>query len=237
MGNARLDLRRVFHRCITWITVVSLVLANGITIILAVVNHWDLGTLLYIYWFQSVSIGISTVLQILALRERDLPASDRTAWLGRGGDPKDPPIAFTKGKFLVAGFFSLHYGVFHAVYLIFLVALPFIFGTPPSWSRDILIACTVFFVNHLISSIMYRQTQQVGFSELFSGPYERIIPMHLTIVLGFFVANFLAATGITATSSIIILFLGLKMVVDVRQHIKKHADRPPRFPFLLLKSF
>jgi len=81
------------------------------------------------------------VLQILTLRERDLTAPDRIAWLGREGNPVDPPILFPQGKVLVAGFFCLHYGAFHAVYLFFIVALPFIFGTFSFGSRDVLVAC------------------------------------------------------------------------------------------------
>ena len=39
----------------------SLLAANIITIILAILENWDLATILFIYWAQSVIIGIFTV--------------------------------------------------------------------------------------------------------------------------------------------------------------------------------
>ena len=36
----------------------SLILANGITIALALILRWELGPLMWVYWAQSVTIGI-----------------------------------------------------------------------------------------------------------------------------------------------------------------------------------
>jgi hypothetical protein len=70
-----------------------LLLANGVTILLAIAQDWNLSTLLWIYWCQSVTIGVLNFVRMLEL-----------------GEPK-PAI-----------FFLLHYGFFHLGYLVFLTA-------------------------------------------------------------------------------------------------------------------
>lgn len=47
------------------IPVISLIAANLITIILAVLGNWDLATVMFIYWAQSIIIGFFTVMNIL----------------------------------------------------------------------------------------------------------------------------------------------------------------------------
>ena len=45
--------------------VVSLILANLVTIVLAILGNWDLATVMFIYWAQSIIIGIFSVISIL----------------------------------------------------------------------------------------------------------------------------------------------------------------------------
>ena len=40
---------------------ISLIFANLVTIVLAIIGNWDLATVLFIYWAQSIIIGIFTV--------------------------------------------------------------------------------------------------------------------------------------------------------------------------------
>ena len=46
--------------------VITLLCSNIITIVLAVAGNWDAATVLFIYWAQSIIIGIFTVVSLLS---------------------------------------------------------------------------------------------------------------------------------------------------------------------------
>jgi len=46
-------------------SLISLIANDIATIFIAVIQHWDLGILMLVYWFQSVIIGVFTVARIL----------------------------------------------------------------------------------------------------------------------------------------------------------------------------
>ncbi|MCX6801619.1 MAG: DUF6498-containing protein [Candidatus Diapherotrites archaeon] len=50
-------------------TAISLLAANLFTIAIAVTQGWGLLQLLWVYWFQSVIIGVFNYLRILNLKE------------------------------------------------------------------------------------------------------------------------------------------------------------------------
>lgn len=184
----------------------SLLLANTVTIALALLQDWPLGTVLGVYWFQSVTIGLFTFVRLAGVPAR--------------GDGRER----FKGIAL-AGFFAVHYGLFHFVYLVFLVsfALTGTYGTPDP--LGIALGCAVFFVNHLVSFLWYRPREEASPEAIFSEPYARIVPMHLTIIFGAFVTAMLP--GATGTRLVLILFLLLKTVADIAAHMKKHARTSP----------
>src|SRR3989344_388276 len=73
----------------------TLIGVNVGVIVLAVVQAWDVGTLLWAYWFQSIVIGIFTAIKM------------RT---------------FAHATMQRVFFFVFHYGTFHVVYMLFLAA-------------------------------------------------------------------------------------------------------------------
>src|SRR5207249_7928091 len=91
--------------------VLAVVATNLVAIAIAWWQHWPLVTLLWPYWMQSVIIGWYSRQRILALREFSLE--------GTSGFDHGSPEA-TKRR--TARFFTLHYGVFHLIYALFLGA-------------------------------------------------------------------------------------------------------------------
>ena len=53
----------------------SLIAANLLTIAFAIIGNWDLATVLFIYWAQSVIIGIFTVVSLLSADTESLAAT------------------------------------------------------------------------------------------------------------------------------------------------------------------
>jgi hypothetical protein len=190
-------------------SLILLILSNILTIILAVWQHWNLITMLWIYWAQSVIIGIFNFIKILDLKNFS------TENFSVNGHPVEP----TRGtKVSTAIFFAVHYGFFHAVYFIFLMVQ----SLTGSISKGvvvstgaIIIGAVIFFMNHLFSFFANRKAdsekkQNIGKVMFF--PYARIIPMHLTIIFGLY------------TQIGFVFFLILKTIADVTMHMAEHRD-------------
>lgn len=184
----------------------SLLLANGITIALALVQDWALGTVLVVYWFQSVTIGLFTFVRLLTL-----PG-------GADGGRRLRGLA-------LAGFFAAHYGLFHVVYLVFLAAFILSGTYGVADPLGIAFGCAVFFANHLVSFLWYLPREEESADAIFAEPYARIVPMHLTIILGAFVTA--ALPGALGSRLVLLLFLLLKTGTDVVAHQRKHARAVP----------
>lgn len=147
----------------------------------------------WIYWFQSVIIGLFNFLFLLTVKNYD--ATDFKM------DNK-PVTAENKG--CTAWFFLVHYGFFHLGYAIFLLVM---FGVKLLDSKLLLIGVVAFFLESILQFIRQKQMEsRLAFKigTLFFLPYLRIIPMHLMILLPAFL-------GWKPN----MLFLVLKMAADI----------------------
>jgi len=214
--------------------VITLLCSNIITIVLAVAGNWDAATVLFIYWAQSIIIGIFTVISLLgadtaALTADISPSVEENSSVGMWSR------YFARYyKYFIAGFFALHYGLFHWGYFAFIVDSG-LFGVVDFSSPDVWASCGLFFANHLYSFLYYRHDERRGgdyVTEEFIHPYSRIFPMHLTIIFGAILVSVLSAAGIESTLPVVVLFLVLKLYADVGMHIKKHTGKkePPLVP-------
>lgn len=192
----------------------TLIASNLIMILLAIEEKWNVSTLMWIYWFQSVIIGIVNFIRILGLKDfstENFRINDRPA----------TPTNETKVK--TALFFAMHYGLFHLVYMFFLL-IPFWGGRPNI--GYVLASATVFLANHLFSFFYNREqdSRKQNIGRLMFFPYARIIPMHLTIIFGGMIFSVGSEMRFPLTEEIVLaLFLGLKTLADLIMHTREHA--------------
>lgn len=184
---------------------ISLLSSNFIIIILAVAQRWEIATVLWVYWMQSIIIGIFQFLRILSLKQFS------TENFKINNQPVKPT---TNTKIFTAFFFTFHYGFFHFIYAIFLTSV--VAKTPENF-LSILIGSAIFFLNHLYSFIHNKindekLTPNIG--KLMFAPYIRIVPMHLVIIVGAILGN----------QAKLIFFLSLKTLADLITHIIKHKN-------------
>ena len=186
-----------------------LILSNIFTIIIALLGHWRLSDVMWIYWGQNIVIGFFNWRRILCLKQ----------FSTEGFTVNDQPVAPTKDtQRQTAAFFAVHYGFFHFIYCVFL------FAERADLARlDILgvvVCIAVFAVNHRFS---YRHNLQSDLARkpnigtIMFFPYARIIPMHLTIILGSHFGQHTAGT--------LVLFLGLKTLADLIMHLVEHRAK------------
>ncbi|HVF95972.1 MAG TPA: DUF6498-containing protein [Flavisolibacter sp.] len=129
-------------------------------------------TLVWIFWCQSVLIGIFNFAELLTTKNVD----------AQGFTINKQPVDPQKGRGCYASFFLFHYGAFHVAYLVFIIVRTGLKGIDPMLFKFSLlllfVAQTVTFFQH---KQRYKNTPpNLGF--LFFAPYLRVIPMHLMIL-------------------------------------------------------
>ena len=150
-------------------------------------------TVVWIYWFQSIIIGLFNFLDLLRVKHFE-PGSLKMN--------DEPVTAANKG--CVPFFFALHYGLFHFVYAIFLLVQ---FGVSAINGTYVLLGVAGFILEGIIAFIRrerMRQYFKVNLGAMLFLPYLRIVLMHL-MILG---PAFLGWKEST-------IFLVLKMIADI----------------------
>jgi hypothetical protein len=154
-------------------------------------------TVVWIYWLQSVIIGLFNFIDLLTIKNYD------------AGNFKlnDAPVT-EKNKGCMAWFFLLHYGGFHLGYALFLLVD---FGVRDVDKIFLLIGVAAFLMETISGFIKNKQFEQqvkLSIGTMFFLPYLRILPMHLMILIPAF-------TGIKAS----LIFLVLKMAADILSYM------------------
>jgi hypothetical protein len=192
----------------------TLIFSNLLVIFFTIVDDLSANDVLWIYWSQSVIIGIFNFIKMITLKEFS------TEGFKQGGKSMLPTRATAISS---AVFFLFHYGFFHVIYAVFLGAFSTISHSSDSGSdtKFIFISAAIFFVSYLIEFINANKEDKLeipNIGKIMFAPYARIIPMHLTIILGGFIG---AAGGLFSANTnlaIIILFTSIKTVVDLITH-------------------
>ena len=187
----------------------ALIIANLVPVAGTLFLGWNLSHVMVIYWAESAVIGFFTLCKIVVI--------------GRWG-------ALLAGPFFVG-----HFGGFMAVHFLFIytifvkgldgmndgaddlgeVALVFIALWP---ALAILFASHAFsFFNNFLGRQEYRGKT---IKEQMSEPYNRIIFMHLVLILGGGLTLILGGA-----IPVLVLVIGLKIYFDVKAHIKEHRVR------------
>ena len=184
-------------------SILVLVIANVVVLAIAYFSHMSLRSLLFVYWVQSVVIGLSHTIRLLSLQRFSIE-----------GFQTNTPLDETPAtKYRMAGFFVLHYGMFHGAYFVFLVTeqgrqgQPLLAGAGGAYA----FCALVFALNHAFSLARNLKSDAAGtprLATLMVLPYARIVPMHLMILSGL-----LFTTGTSAFA--IFVFGLLKTVSDV----------------------
>lgn len=160
-------------------------------------NKGDFATVIWIYWLQSITIGLFNFFDLLTLKNYD-PANFTL---------NDQPVT-EKNKGCAAWFFLLHYGTFHFVYGIFLLVKHTEGLTHPT---ILLIGFAGFLLEGIIGFRQRKEIEasvKVSIGTIFFLPYLRVVPMHL-MILGPAFLGWQPGT----------IFLVLKILADIISYI------------------
>jgi hypothetical protein len=200
---ARVPLHALLREPAVW----AIVGANALTLWVALAQGWPVALLLWPYWLQSVLIGAFAYRRIRALQRF---SSDGLSF----GDV--PAEATPEVRDRVAQFLLIHFGIFHGVYLLFLLAA-LLFGeggTPGArdWAWIGLLALAFLPAQWLAfrRDVAEDAGRAPHLGALLLLPYPRVLPMHLMIILGTFVG---------AGAPALLLFTALKTLADITMHV------------------
>jgi len=196
-------------------SVQSLIFVNILTIVFALIDNWNLFDILFIYWCQSVIIGIFNFLRIMTSKIK-LPKKISKNKLKDKGKIKKISYFF---RIFYGLFFLFHYGGFHFIYLMFISDITA--NNISSITTFVLIHIGIYFINHAFSffhNMKDKSKKELHVKHIFKAPYKRIIPMHLTLMFGFMTTLLLGLPQIIT----LVFFLILKTIIDVASHMHKH---------------
>jgi hypothetical protein len=207
----------------------GIVLTNAVTLVMALWQEWSVLQLMWPFWMQSVIIGWYSRQRMLKLREF---CTNGMRINGREVDPTPQTQSY------VANFFAMHFGIFHLVYLGFLVAFSttadaagFITVTNESTGVKSLVhighVYPTDFVVYAVLAAGFWQAHRASHREhvqadlgntpklgtLMMLPYARILPMHLTMII-----------AIPLGGGAVWLFVLMKIAADVAMHKVEHRQ-------------
>lgn len=184
---------------------------NSLFVYLYQIHEMDAGEIIWIYFAQSLFIGLQYVIRMLAIARR----SDE------------------KGRWTMPLFFLLHYGGFHFVYLIFLTIITASSKEIGFNLSSLLPAMGLLAINLLFSvrsDVISDKQSGAKPGNFFFVPYLRIIPMHLFIILGFNREMDNHLPWLHAQDPFLV-FMVLKIISDLILHIlinQTWKERRPR---------
>jgi len=204
---------------IKWLqpSVIALLIANLSPLVAVFVFHWDVFSILFLFWLENVIVGVVNVLKMIlaGTGAKDLPPYGSTV--------------FWVIKLFLIPFFCLHYGMFTFVHGMFIVGIfdpaahhafgalsvPLIFQVIRDHHLEWPFAGLL--VSHLISfgydylwNGEFRHTNPL---ELMTQPYRRVMVMHVGVILGALLIVALHQPEIG-----LVLLVALKTAVDLWSH-------------------
>jgi hypothetical protein len=178
----------------------ALLIANSVPLIGVLFLGWSLGQLMIVYWAESGIIGFFNVLKLA------LVARLRALW--------------------IAPLFALHFGMFMAVHLVFVLVLFVDARSVQALTRERLyLALIPLFASHALSFVTYfvrgREYRRVSWQEQMLAPYGRVVVMHLTILATAAILVVLRSVPVAGVTALVLV----KTLADFASHAAEHGRR------------
>lgn len=183
--------------------VIFLIAVNLIPVLGVLTLGWDMATIIFLYWLETVIIGLVNVPKM---------------WMCSG------PAGL---KIFLTFFFGFHFGMFSGGHFMFLYDM---FGIKDilenlDINNAIVWTAASLLISHIFSMVVNfigkkeYQDREAGVQMFF--PYGRIVVMHIVIIFGGAVTLFLGSPIFA-----LIILIGLKIVMDIIAHSFEHGGRP-----------
>ena len=200
------------------LSTVMLIGANLVPLAGVFFLHWDVASILVLYWFENLVIGFFNILKMSLL------------------SASEPLVHIS--KFFFVPFFCIHFGGFCFGHAIFLIAIlkhgdidaimkstnPFISltGTLLAGPSAVSLLCILgLFASHGTSFIQNylrgNERRTLSLAQLMGQPYSRIVILHIAIIVGGMPTMILGSP-----LPLLVALVLLKIILDLRFYVKSH---------------
>lgn len=208
-----------------------IVLFNALIILFYYLGQVDPRSVILIYYFQSIIIGLFHFLRLYKL------SNFNTDNFTSNGKPVE---ATRKTARSTAFFFLFHYGFFHFVYFVFLTIMIFSMSDGKNGfdTKFFLFSIFSYFVNSLFSlryHVERDKEEKPNIGSLMFLPYLRVFPMHIFIIAGM---GLELSKREVLGFDVLELFVLLKTLSDVAMHVLSEKTWKPhnrRLPWEVLR--
>jgi len=201
----------------TNISKTTLVLANIIPIYGVLFWKWSVGEIIYLYWLETVIIGLIIVFKIIIAQGISYRNSSIVTFVDNFGKSHSKVGTLT----LVILLFITQYGT--CVYIYHFFITNFLFKTEETqYASVLLIALPIFFshtVSFFLNYVRGKEYEKVSRGDVFSQPYNRIFVMHITII---FSVVLLLLLEFQSNIILLLIFILIKTLADIHFHGKEH---------------
>lgn len=190
-------------------TLIPLALVNLVPLYGVLVLGWDIFDVFFLFWIETAVIGFYSLCKLI-----------RVAGFA---------------SVVLVPFFVVHFGMFMMGHLSFIFAL-FNSGLELKGFFPTLDVIMFLIIGFWVPILLFVISHGVSFYQNFlkagehigvnaqtqmMAPYGRVVVMHLTIILGGFVAQILGAPMYS-----LVMLIFIKIYIDSRAHVKEHSSRP-----------
>jgi hypothetical protein len=204
----------------------TLLAANLAPLVGVLIFGWSVSSVVILYWFENIVIGVINVARMLAFSPRG------------ANRHREPAIARHGIKLILVPFFVFHYFCFCAGHGVFVFGLfpdeqgyfaeqtgieliGTLFRAVEIFSTPLAFAAAALTLSHVVSFVVNylggREYAQLDLRKLMMMPYGRIVVLHLTIIFGGFVTMVLGEP-----IWLIVVLVLVKVGVDLKMHLKEH---------------
>jgi len=203
--------------------ITSLITANLIILVLAIIEKTSVFDLIIIYWGESVIIGCFTIFKMM--KSNKLPATDKEDLLKRINSKSETNMS--KKQYIL--FFTAHYFLFCLGHLFFIFQIFYDSSISSilfnSGIYVLILGGVAFIISHAISfRINYlgkKEYLNYDLKQLMGVPYARVFFIHLfTMGGGWLIKEF----G-TFSVFIVIVFIAGKIFADFWRHVAEHKSQ------------
>jgi len=157
---------------------------------------WNLFQIIFLYWLESAVIGVYNIFRMIKI---------------------NPKISLA-----LVPFFTVHFGIFMFVHLVFIVAFANMQnGSLVNNSPSFLLALALLFISHgtsyCLNFLGKKEYLRKTIKQQMFIPYKRVVVMHLTLLFGFFLLLTIGQPII-----LLLLLIGLKIGIDYFAHLREH---------------
>lgn len=229
-----------------------LVAANLVPLAGVLLAGWSVSSVIILYWFENVVIGVINVLKMAALSPagslaRSFGADvDRAAMLTDGDIGRHVGRAGRAFKLFVIPFFIVHYFAFCAGHGVFVFSMfpddAGFFAEPNGmeligtlgraidiFATPLALAAFALLASHLVSFVLNYwiggERDHVDLRRLMTMPYGRIVVLHVTIILGG-----IATLSLGEPVWLVAIFVAVKIAVDYSMHVREHRKAAAKGP-------